>query len=765
MDGSPVMTDDALLRELAALVASDDQDGLDELMCRPLFLAVADRLAVHNTLVCSGWEPARRWAELLRVAGVVTQDESPSLDSLPLAAQWLGWSVRSVARILALAPGGLLADESRWSVVFAAGHDAMAMERLILPPALRMCSVSLSDDRGGVVIATAQGFQLWDAETGTPLGPVVPPPVDTVYVNAMCQVPSADDRVLIASGGRGAAVPIWDPTTGELVGEPLSGHGVPVNTVCVLRPPDGQTLVVTAGEGVVRVFDLGTRNEILKPIWGDVRRKLLCAVRLADGRSVLASSDGTSVLLWDFATGTDEGESLTGHPSDVTFACPVDLSDGRTFLAVGGQDGTVRIWDLAARTAMPNSLRGRPEELRALAGGRLADGRAVVSAGFATSGGEVSTWEVPDGSPVGTPVVAQEGWVNDICVVAAGHRSSLVGTAFSDATWLWDPRRPESVDPLTGHHDDVMAVCAVTLPDGRTLLATGSKDTTVRLWDAETGAPVGQPLIGHIGGVLSVAELRMPDGRVVLATGGADQDWLPDGYESLRLWDATTGRAAHEPLAHDWHVVAIHPMELSDSSRVVASITSQQLQLWNLPDFDRRDFHGGNPTDPKALCGIEAADGRVLLAASGKFTRGWVKNGVELTDPVTGLSERFMPMRTIASALCQLTLPDRNPLLVAATAGLVQLWDPATGEKVGKSVRHGSVVEALRQVRGPDGRALLAIGGGRLVRIWDPVKGKTLASIPMVGPINDMCVIPNAAGELRLAVAAGRQLVAVRPNL
>jgi hypothetical protein len=50
---------------------------------------------------------------------------------------------------------------------------------------------------------------------------------------------------------------------------------------------------------------------------------------------------------------------------------------------------------------MPHSLRGRHEEVRSLAGGRLADGRAFVTAGVATYGSEVSTWEVLDGSPVG----------------------------------------------------------------------------------------------------------------------------------------------------------------------------------------------------------------------------------------------------------------------------------------------------------------------------------------------------------------------------
>ena len=51
--------------------------------------------------------------------------------------------------------------------------------------------------------------------------------------------------------------------------------------------------------------------------------------------------------------------------------------------------------------------------------------------------------------------------------------------------------------PLTGHTDWVCAIAPVRLPDGRTLLATGSNERTVRLWDLANGRPAGLLHLPH----------------------------------------------------------------------------------------------------------------------------------------------------------------------------------------------------------------------------------------------------------------------------
>ena len=71
---------------------------------------------------------------------------------------------------------------------------------------------------------------------------------------------------------------------------------------------------------------------------------------------------------------------------------------------------------------------------------------------------------------------------------------------------------PRSQQVLQGHEGFVMTVAFS--PDGRHIVS-GSDDMTVQLWDAQTGAQVGNPLQGHTDSVMSVA--FSPDGRHIVS--------------------------------------------------------------------------------------------------------------------------------------------------------------------------------------------------------------------------------------------------------
>ncbi|KAG8730385.1 hypothetical protein FRC10_002753 [Ceratobasidium sp. 414] len=105
-------------------------------------------------------------------------------------------------------------------------------------------------------------------------------------------------------------------------------------------------------------------------------------------------------------------------------------------------------------------------------------------------------------------------------------------------------------------------------PDGQHIVS-GSYDKTIRIWDAQTGQPLGQPLQGHTWFVTSVA--YSPDGAYI-ASGSHDK--------TVRIWDAHTGQSICQPLrGHTWFItsVAYSP----DGAYIVSGSDDKTIRMWD----------------------------------------------------------------------------------------------------------------------------------------------------------------------------------------
>ena len=324
--------------------------------------------------------------------------------------------------------------------------------------------------------------------------------------------------------------------------------------------------------------------------------------------------------------------------------------------------------------------------------------------------------QTPDDLPLLT-VLPQR--VNLIKIVGAPDRVSSVafspdGKRIVSGSWdetarVWDTNSGQPVGPpLTGHTGPVSSVAFS--PDGKRIVS-GSFDKTVRVWDANSGKPIGPPLTGHTDFVESVA--FSPDGKRIVSS---------SNDTTVRLWDAATGQPIGPPLTgHTGWVwsVAFSP----DGKRIVSGSWDETVRVW--------DTNSGQPVGPP-LTGHTgpvssvafSPDGKRIASGSGdKTVRVWDANsGKPIGPALTGHTDI---VESVAFS------PDGKRIVSSSNDTTVRLWDAATGQPAGQPITgHTEVVNGV--AFSPDGHRIVSGSDDKTVREWDADTGKLIGP-PLAG--------------------------------
>ena len=270
-------------------------------------------------------------------------------------------------------------------------------------------------------------------------------------------------------------------------------------SLCAAEPPAPDAVATSLMH--VPIFNFAVHNVAFSP----------------DGRT-LATGDGHGVVrLWDVESGSLRA-TVQAHTN---WAFSVAWSaDGSSFVTGGGDD-LVHQFETMRPTKPPKTFRGHSNDVHAVI--LSADGQAIMSAG---DDRRIIVWDVKSGA-------AQREWMaheKQIPTLALSPDGETLASGSRDSSVrLWKIASGDLRHKLLGHSNDVLSVRFS--PDGK-LLASASYDQTVRLWDVAEGRSV-RALTGHTNRVFSVA--FSPDGSRLASAGDT----------TVRVWDTASGAPLH----------------------------------------------------------------------------------------------------------------------------------------------------------------------------------------------------------------------------
>ncbi|PWU14499.1 MAG: hypothetical protein C5B50_17160 [Verrucomicrobia bacterium] len=565
------------------------------------------------------------------------------------------WNARNGEHVLALPHPQLLVNgefspDSRYVVTCCRDEvariwDVTTGKRTATPRIL--CSDAVGDARFSpdgtrlLTISVRKNLELWDWQTGHPLGPQM----KHEFAITQALFTTNGDRIITAS--LDGIVRVWDTAKGQVIAR--LHHPAAPNSVAL--SPDSRWLATGCDDSYVRVWDIAHEHLAMSVL--PQGAEVLAVAFSPDGKRVAAAGVGGLLRLWELRS--REAPAVTFAEPDAVWA---DFSPDGAKVATAGRhfDTAARVWD--ASTGAPLTPWLRHED-------------ALRFAEFSPDGSRILTygeenlaliWDVRTGQQATSPLehpkrLFDAAWSPD------GRR---VLTACADgAGYLWDAATGKRLFTLQ-HSNEVRAVTFSA--DGK-LMATGSRDRTARIWDVATGRPVSWPLPQ----TAPVHRLRFSPDDLRLVTSCYREDvthseaelWdvatgkllgtMPnrddlmmiefshDGRRiatacndrTARIWDGLTAAPITAPLIHANEVY--HAVFSPDDRRLATLTTGGDVRLWSADSGEPITAPIGHPHAHQhgRLC--FSHDGRRLLIASGG-PEAYLREFVPETAPIADLA-------------------------------------------------------------------------------------------------------------------------------
>ncbi|TVU15947.1 hypothetical protein EJB05_39491 [Eragrostis curvula] len=529
---------------------------------------------------------------------------------------------------------------------------------------------------------------------------------------------------LLATAGADKKVCVWD-VDGGFCTHFFRGHTGVVTTVMFHKDPKRLLLFSGSEDGTVRVWNLDNKKciAVLKEHFSTITSLSLSE----DGQTLISAGRDKVVNVWDIRKYSSkktiptyemiEAVSFIGLDSEF-LAClgikPANMH-GKTdgyFLTVG-ERGIVRIWSLESAVCIFEqqssdvTVNSENEETRRgfTSAIMLPNNQGLLC----VTADQQFLFYCPARTDEGTfqlnlyrRLVGYNDEILDLKFVGEDEQHLAVATNLEQVR-VYDVASMSCSYVLAGHTEIVVCLDTCVSSSGKTLVVTGSKDNTVRLWDTERRRCIGIGK-GHLGAIGSVAFSKKSKNFFV--SGSSDRTI------KVWSWDDTLGDNDDEIPLKAKAVVAAHDKDINslavspNDGLVCSGSEDRTACIWKLPNLVSSVVLKGHK---RGIWSVEFSPiEQCVITSSGDRT-------IKLWAVADGSCLKTFEGHT--SSVLRVSFLSRGAQFVSCGSdGLVKLWTIKTNECIGTYDKHDGKIWALAVGRKTE---MLATGGtDSVLNLW-----------------------------------------------